>query len=264
MTSSSRAGHHPAVGPAVLQAAGLGLLKLRSVRSTWVLALSAVAMSAMSAVIQFTVAGAGAPIALLPAEAADRLHRATTLTPLFVLILTILATAGEFRHRTISSTLLLNPRRTVWLAGQTAASAIIGVLVCLSVYLATAALGAALAALHGTAMIPTVTRFIPTIVGLLVVTGAYAVLGTGVAAAIGDQTIAIVAVLGWNLILELLLAGAFPTAAPYLPGRLAATLLTVTDRPGPSPGWSMILLYGYALAAALAGAARLYRRDIAA
>jgi ABC-2 type transport system permease protein len=177
-------------------------------------------------------------------------------------MLAILATAGEIRHRTLSGSLLLNPRRSVWLASQALAAVIGGLLLSLMVCIAIGLLGALLAVVHGVPVVPTVVGFGSRIAGLLAVTGAYALMGTAVAAAIGEQTVAIVAALGWDLVLETLLTGALPSVAPYLPGRLAMAIMGISDGRSLPISWAAALLYGYVTAASLLGVLLFRRRDI--
>lgn len=102
------------------------LLKLRSLRSTWIVAAAAAALSAVIGVAQVRVAiDGGTPIpslsrvALGPAEALWFL----------VVVTAIVVSAGEFQHHTIRTTLLLTPNRRTLLITKSLASAAFGAVV---------------------------------------------------------------------------------------------------------------------------------------
>jgi ABC-2 type transport system permease protein len=99
------------------------LLKLRSLRSTWVVAAVAAALSVVVGVAQVRVAidtGSALPaasqIALGPVQ------------PLWFLVVVtaILVSAGEFQHRTIRTTALLTPNRGRVLVSKSLTAAAFG------------------------------------------------------------------------------------------------------------------------------------------
>jgi ABC-2 type transport system permease protein len=102
------------------------LLKLRSLRSTWIVAAAAAAVSAVIGVAQVRSAiDGGTPIpslsrlALGPAEALWFL----------VVVTAIVVSAGEFQHHTIRATMLLTPNRRRLLVSKSLASAGFGAVV---------------------------------------------------------------------------------------------------------------------------------------
>jgi ABC-2 type transport system permease protein len=118
-------------------------MKLRTLRSTWVLAGVALVLAG--------VIGTAQVLAREPGVALPSLAR-TALSPaqpvwFVVIVLAVLATAGEFQHRTIRTTLLAAPHRVpVGLAKAVVAGALGAALVALAGLVATGtALGTALA-----------------------------------------------------------------------------------------------------------------------
>jgi ABC-2 type transport system permease protein len=119
----------------VIRVVSSELLKLRTTRTFWALALSALALVALFVVL---------PLALNDAFVDEGDTRSVLSSAgaagLMMLILGVVASAGEYRHGTIAWTLLLTPVRLRVAAAQALASAVAGALVVTVSSLLTAAI----------------------------------------------------------------------------------------------------------------------------
>jgi hypothetical protein len=189
------------------------------------------------------------------------------LTCGIVLVLSILSSAGEFRTGTISGSLLVTPRREVFLAGKVVGAALLGV-----VFAATA-----LISTYAATVVVVLARDLPvdlmslaavqTALGITVAAGLMGAAGAALGMAVRSQTIAVVAALVWWFVLEGVIPGLVsePELAKYLPiaalGSLAhAGSPTASGAFGPAIG--VLLLTAYVAALALAATAMLRRRDV--
>jgi ABC-2 type transport system permease protein len=136
--------------------------KLVTTRMWWVLLLTMAAYMAFLAAIMAYVltlepgaganpfAGGGDPQPLGADQLAQTIYTlATSLGYVFPVIVGALAMTGEFRHQTITPTLLAEPRRTVVLVAKMVSSIVVGLVFGVVGTLATVGAGAAVLALLG-------------------------------------------------------------------------------------------------------------------
>ncbi len=123
----------------------------------------------------------------------------------FALVLGILAVTSEFRHGTMTPTLIAAPGRGRLLAAKLAANGLVGVLlgvVAVAVCAAIVLLGLSARGIETGLADADVARVVG---GQVVAAGLWAALGVGVGALIGNQLGAIVGSLGWLFLVENLL-----------------------------------------------------------
>jgi ABC-2 type transport system permease protein len=243
------------------------LLKLRTTRMFYGLALVALAFVPLSVVSAITSAGksGGAP-ALTTGEGLSNVMSAASSGGIIVLIIGILIMAGEFRHSTVTSTFLISPKRGRVVGAKLVAAALVG----FAIAVAAAALTLAIA-------IPWLSskhvhvHFFSHNVGLVLlggigVTAVYGAIGVGVGSLIRNQTAALAVALAWVLIVESLLVGFAPEIGRWIPGGAAAALSGAANRAasgGLLPMWAGALLFaGYGVAFAVGGSRFTMRRDI--
>jgi ABC-2 type transport system permease protein len=174
----------------------------------------------------------------------------------------VLATAGEFQHRTIHSTLLQVPRRGRLLAAKTVAAAAYGATITLVGTLCAIGVGLVSLKLKGMPVASVDLDMLAKIVGAVTIAALLAVLAAGLGMLARSTTIALVALLMWRFVLEGILPAAtlHPDLARWLPSRAAdALLFGRAELLAPWTGG--VVLAGYAAAVTLAGAWLFTRLD---
>ncbi len=188
---------------------------------------------------------------------------------LFILILAVIGITGEWRHHTITSSLLAAPDRIRFLAAKTIAFAAAGLVLSLAISLAIGIVGLVIL---GARDLPTpstgdlITQFARN--GM--VAALLAAFGVGLGALVRNQVVAIVGVLVLSFIVEPALIGlvedvgrfgpfvALPTAAASIPAQ--NTGFEDADLPGAT--LAVLLMLAWIGAAFAAGAALLRKRDL--
>jgi ABC-type transport system involved in multi-copper enzyme maturation permease subunit len=200
------------------------LLKLATVRASYLLLAAATALTALFASLEASRAGTKnlAPLSTSAGFTAVITGGAWEL--LLATVLGVLISSGEFRHATASLTYLAQPRRGRVLTAKLAAGACAGAVFGLAGYLVTGAAALGFLAARG-GQLPvgagTLARYG---IGYLVATALLAAAGVAVGALIRAQVAAVVVVLAWMMVAESVLGGLYPDVRPYLPYSAAATL----------------------------------------
>ncbi len=189
----------------------------------------------------------------LPAEAA-----------VLFLILGIIGTTQEYRHRTATPTFLTTPRRGRVVIAKLVAYALAAVPLALVVVAVTALVALVAAGARGAA--PSLDADALEVLGraglVLVV---YAVIGVGIGALLRNQVGAIVGALVYLFVVEGVVGGisALQGAYKWLPGGAAdAVLPTIQPVELLEPWQGGLLLLGYGLLAAVLGTFLTVRRDV--
>ncbi len=264
------------------------LRKILTTRTWWVLTLVMVGyMATMAVIMAFSfvlalrepeseLALSGVDLTLDPLSVATSVYTlALALGYVFPAIMGALVVTGEFRHRTITATLLAEPRRGVVLGAKLVAVAPVGVLLALAGTAGTVLGGAATLSLMGEPALlgdPVVQR---TIVLSVLALAIWSLVGVGFGSVLTNQVAAIVVLLAFTQFVEpmlrLLLAqwDATEELSKYLPGAageaIAGSSLYVssglTDLLDPWQGAVVLCLYGIVLV--LVGRVTSFRRDVA-
>ena len=255
------------------------LLKLRTVRTTgWLLALTAL-LTALVVVLQVVQIVTNHPHFAPGSNQALRTVLGGVGTSgghLIMLCLGILSLGGEFRHGTITPTLLAAPRRPYLVGAKLAAITLVGlVFAAVALVLAVAI---AVPWLAGTGYHPQLGdgEFWLQLLGNFLVLVLYGLIGFGVGVLIRNQIVAIVLSIVWVYILEPILtivtARWVKPVAPYMPSSAAASLERVFIPPDaqntdflphylPMWGGGLVLL-AYALVFTVVGSAFVLSRDV--
>jgi ABC-2 type transport system permease protein len=203
------------------------LIKLRTTRTFLALSGAAIATSLLIVVLTAVLEEPTADSVLTDVFTSDT-------STLFILVLAIVGISGEWRHRTITSSLLASPDRLRFIASKTLAFAAAGLLLSLAVSAAISLVGYLILS----------ARDLPTpelgeLVGqvlrnafLAALTGAF---GVGIGAVIRNQPVAIVGVLLFSFVIEPLLASLAGEVARF--GPFTGLPLAIQGIPGEDFGF---------------------------
>ena len=244
------------------------LRKLRATRTTTAAALVVAGLSAAVAAANVLLAGKDQNPAL-DADTFQHVVRApTAIVGFAMLVVGVLASAGEYRHNTIVPSLLAQPRRARLAVAKAQAVGIVGVVMATMSAVLSSVVGWVLLSSRGAPG----ADLGPVPAGLLVLGGTaalYGVLGVGLGLLLRSQAVAMTVALVWYFVVEQvapLVIGA-PHAQKWLPGGAADAFTRLGDPAGSSPAGLVApwlgggLLTAYALALTALGTALLVRRD---
>ena len=195
--------------------------KLVSVRIWLGLAVAALLYTALNAGVLVALSGldiGGAPVPALTDPATLRsVYASAGSASVLVLVLGILSMTSEYRHQTITATLLATPQRGRLVAGKMAAAALLG-----------AAIGAACALLSllilGIGLLvkdsaPVDWADVAAVsAGVVLGFGVYAIVGVGFGSLVRNQIAAITGALIWVLLVESAIVAFWPAIGKWLPG----------------------------------------------
>jgi ABC-2 type transport system permease protein len=240
------------------------LRKQRTVRLPVIAVAAAAVAGALTAVALITTAGHGGVPPLDRDSLTELVHAPYAVVAGAALLLGILGTAGEFRHQTITGTLLAVPRRGRLLTAKVVVNAGVGAL--LAVVAAAVSLAVAIPWLSSQ-HIPLSGAFdvAQVLAGGVAAAALFGAAGAGLGALVPNQTAAVTVSLVWLLAVEGLVVNiTSSTVRQWLPG---GALSVVADGGiGPDAGLQFWAAAGCAVAYAgtlvATGALRLVERDV--
>jgi hypothetical protein len=237
------------------------LLALRTTRLPWLLLAGALLLTGGLAVNAVLGAGRDGAPSIGTAGAMLAVFGATGPGRLVMLLLGVLTVTAEFRHATVTATLLHTPRRIRVLATKAAAVVIVATVAAAADLAVALAIGLATGALPSTLLNPDIVQHV---LGLQLAYPLYGLIGVAAGALIVLQPVAVLLPLAWVLSLEDFALRLVPdTVSPWSVNNVTAALAhsgsTVDVLPAAAGG---AVLTAYALLLFALGAARLARRDI--
>lgn len=236
------------------------LLKLRTTRTFVVLAGLAAGLSMLLAGLAAGLTDKDTGNVLTDVFAAD-------LSSVFVLILAIVGITGEWRHRTITSSLLAAPDRVRFLAAKTLAYAAAGLVLSLLVSAAITLIGFTIVLIRGLPT-PDVADLLSMYARNAGVTMLLGALGVGVGAIIRNQAVAIVLVLVAAFVVEPAIVALVPDAGQFGPFTVLPTALADTGDAGfdedvlLAPAVAALAMLAWIGGLFAVGAALLHARDV--
>lgn len=233
------------------------VLKLRTTRTFLALTLSALALSLIVVVLTAVLSDSWS-------EGDVRMLFTGDFTGLFIALLGIMGMAGEWRHRTITSTILAAPDRARLLTAKTIAHLVVGALVSLLVTVFIMAVGTIILESRD---LPTADT--STLADVLwrnvLVAALLGSLGVCIGALVRQQAVAIVGLLFLGFVVEPVLLGLAPDVARYGPVVGAPNGIVdiqLGDEDPLAPGTAVIVILGWLGLLHAAGAVLLRRRDL--
>jgi ABC-type transport system involved in multi-copper enzyme maturation permease subunit len=235
------------------------LLKLRTTRTFFALVGSAAALSLL-----FTVLAAS----LIKHPTDQDVHDTfanTDATGLFILLLGVIGMAGEWRHRTIASTVLAVPQRLRLLAAKVLSYAIAGVVLSLVVNVLSMAIGALIFSGRGAPAIP-FSDLLDILWRNLVIAAYFGGMGVCLGALIRNPPVAIVVVLIAGFVVDPTLQGLVFNVWKFWPFGGVAGAISQTQPDGSdkvlSTGVGLLLIAGWLSVFFSAAAATFTKRDL--
>lgn len=200
--------------------------KLTSLWSTYVLvAVTAAASGLLGLAVALAPRRRVEVAAVLPPRGTaswfNDVFSAMSLAQYLALVLGVLVVTGEYRHRTITSTYLAEPRRARVTAAKLVVSGAAGVVVSLAAGAAGLLLGWILVGSGDGSAGVMMGQFRHVAPGLLAIGLLFGVYGAGLGALLRSQVLALVVGLGVGFVVEPIIAGVWPWIGRWLPSQAA-------------------------------------------
>jgi hypothetical protein len=233
------------------------LLKLRTTRTFLIFVLGALALSLLICILVASLSESSTDV--------DPSAALFDLSLPFILLLAVVATTGEWRHRTIAGTVLAAPDRVRLVVAKAIAYAAAGVVLSLVVSLATYLVATIILSARGEPT-PELGEAFGAIWRGLLIAAYYGALGVGIGAIVRNQAAAIVLVLVMSFVLEPTLGALVEDVARFGPffggpgGLFSGTEDEVEDALAFGP--ALLVMVAWVVAACGAAIALLKTRDL--
>jgi ABC-2 type transport system permease protein len=235
------------------------LLKLRTTRTFWALAGSAIGLVLLIVVLTLALDDH-----LDTEQDVTDLISTAGLSGLLTLVLGVVVGAGEYRHGTIASTLLVTPNRLRAVAAQVIACFLGGLLIALAAVAVALVIGLPWLSAKG-ASIPSAGDLAGDLVGGLLYAGLAAALGAALGALLRNQVAAVVTILVLIFVIEPVVAALVSDVAPFTLTGLGAAMSGASGDDGTDllgPEVAALVWACYASLPAVLAAISTSRRDI--
>jgi ABC-type transport system involved in multi-copper enzyme maturation permease subunit len=235
------------------------VLKLRSTRMPAGLLLATLAMVTLTAAVNVPKKGdQKAPVPLDdPSLLAVTVGNSFGVPIVLMLLLGGVACTQEFRYGTVTSTYLVEPRRTRILLAKSVTLALVGIVVTAATLVVSVPFSAALIGSRD-GEVSLGAQFWQMVAAGFVVMALLGVIGVAIGALVRNQITAVVGVLVWMLVVEQIVVSSYPVVGRWMPGATTFVLLQMGPAVDPdgkllSASASGLLLAAYtAVAVALA------------
>jgi hypothetical protein len=236
------------------------LLKLRTTPAAFVALALAFFLTCASVLTTILLAGQPGTAPVGSVDNASHVLAIGVVTSFSMLILGVMLSAGEDRHRTGLGTYLAEPRRGRVLVAKLVTAALVGALGGAVIFGLDLAIALPLYAARGVHHLP--VNVTSLWIGTTLLTACFGLLGVALGALTRNTVAAIIGALVWAAVIELaVLQPLFPSLAKWLPTGAAVSLTTATDHSDllPPPVAALVLVGWAALVAVLAGRITLRR-----
>jgi ABC-2 type transport system permease protein len=239
------------------------LLKLRTTSALWVTLGVTLLLTVASVLTTILTAGQPGTAPIGSSQNVGKVLAIGALTSTVMLVLGILMTAGENRHRTMLSTYLGEPRRGRVLLAKLLTAAGLGTAGGAVTFGLALAVAVPVYAAKGVHQLPVDVAALW--LGTTLITACYGLLGVALGALTRNSVAAILGALGWVFIVELaLLQPLLPSLAKWLPtgAGVALTSPSGTDANTLAPAVAAFVLLGWAALISLVASTITLRRDL--
>jgi ABC-2 type transport system permease protein len=240
------------------------LLKQRTVRLPLIAAAAAAIAGALTAIAIITTAGHAGNPPLDRHSLTQLVHGPFAIVAGAALLLGILSTAGEFHHQTITSTLLVAPRRGRLLTAKVLVHAGLGAGLALVACAVNLAVSIPWLASHDVPLAGP-TDVARVVAGSVAAAALFGAAGAGLGALLANQTTAVTVSLVWLLAVEGLVVNitSTPTLHDRLPGGALGVIARGAGEGAHTPLWAATgCAVAYAGGLVAAGTRRLIDRDV--
>jgi ABC-2 type transport system permease protein len=226
-------------------------LKLRTTRTVWGLLAASVAVSAL-AVASAVAVGADSDLDLETASGMRSVLGLSATGAIFVLVLGVIISAGEYRQRTAIDTFLTTPRRWRVIAAKLGTAGMTGVIFGACAVAVSVAVAAAVYRLDGLTFELDSADVWATLAGAVLYAALFAAIGAATGSLVRNQVAAIVGWLVWLAVVEHIAVGFAPDIGRWLPAAAGQALVRTPSDDLLSPVTAAVVLAGYATAAVAA------------
>jgi ABC-2 type transport system permease protein len=239
------------------------LLKLRTTPAAWISLVLTLTLTVISVFTTVLLAGRPGTQPLGSVANVSKVLAVGALTSIVMVILGIMISAGEDRHRTSLSTYLAEPRRGRVLLAKMLAAGGLGALGGAATFALTLAIATPLYASKGVHHLPVDIGALW--VGTTLITACYGLLGVAIGALTRNTVSAIIGALIWVAVIELaILQPLLPSIAKWLPTGAGVALTTARPHT-PSllpPATAALVLVCWAALVSLAASRITLRREL--
>lgn len=208
------------------------LIKLRTTPGPWLVLGLTLLFTALGIVGAFLVGHSGRLHGHVQFIAPHTVHRLRLLVGAgfsvggvwMAAIIGVLCVTGEYRHKVVTTTFLVEPRRWRVIVAKSIASVLCGLLLGVASLVLVAAMGVPLLAAEGGSVSALLHQVGPVVPGLL---GAFAILGlfgVGFGALVQNQVAGVLIVLAITFIVEPIFDGLLPSVGRWLPSAAASAV----------------------------------------
>ena len=238
------------------------LMKLRTTPAAFVALALAFFLTCASVLTTILLAGQPGTTPVGSVDNVSHVLAIGVVTSFSMLILGVMLSAGEDRHRTSLGTYLAEPRRGRVLLAKLVTAALTGALGGAVIFGLDLAIALPLYAARGVNHLPVDVASLW--IGTTLLTACFGLLGVALGALTRNTVAAIIGALVWAAVIELaVLQPLFPSLAKWLPTGAAVSLTTATDHSALlAPPIAALVLVGWAALVAMLAARITLRREL--
>jgi ABC-type transport system involved in multi-copper enzyme maturation permease subunit len=235
------------------------LLKIRSTRTTIGLLVGLVVLALLFTILTCTLSPAAQ---LLTEQDQVSLLSFGSIAGVFAALAGMMLFTSEYRFGTIRPTSLFNPSRGRLFVSKITAGILSGFAFGVIGEGLVFSIGLLILKIRGVSIVMTGSNEVELIVGAIVGTALWGVIGVAVGAIVPNQVGAVISLLAWGFVVENLVFGFLPKIGRLLPGHASDSMMgTIQDKLLPGNVGTVVVI-GWCVVLSIIGAVMLKRRDV--